>query len=280
MQPFGEWDSLGGTTMSDAIEKTAAGATRTFFGALGFILIMVGVEGMTGQAPLTLFSAGISVLLGALCFYLAFFWERAKKHLSTETQQSIANFAQSRIVKFGMLFLVLATLVLSPFIEQRRWPFSYPADPSVIQQNNTLQSENSRLGSELSSARIDALKWRFSHNLRYGAKAQNGALLDCKFSLELSDGRDAMNLWVLVQPMLELAHWLNLGGDQAREVQLPKGFTILVGADSGDSFSCATVFARELGAIVQSQPINLRTNQVTPALLACKNECVELQIGD
>ena len=36
--------------MSEAIEKTAAGATRGFFAALGFILLMLGLEGMTGAA--------------------------------------------------------------------------------------------------------------------------------------------------------------------------------------------------------------------------------------
>jgi hypothetical protein len=38
--------------MSDAIEKTAAGATRGLFGILAFILLMVGIEGMTGAVQL------------------------------------------------------------------------------------------------------------------------------------------------------------------------------------------------------------------------------------
>ena len=36
--------------MSDAIEKTAAGATRSLLGALGFILLLLGLEMMTEKA--------------------------------------------------------------------------------------------------------------------------------------------------------------------------------------------------------------------------------------
>lgn len=99
--------------MSEAIEKTAAGATRGFFAALGFILLMLGLEGMTGAAGIQ-FGVGLFLtLLGALCFYAAFFWETAKKILSEPAQQALGRFAQSRVTWFGMIFLVLETLILS-----------------------------------------------------------------------------------------------------------------------------------------------------------------------
>jgi hypothetical protein len=68
--------------MSEAIEKTAAGATRSFFGTLGFILLMVGVEGMTGVAGIPVGAGLFLALLGALCVYAAFFWETAKSIIS------------------------------------------------------------------------------------------------------------------------------------------------------------------------------------------------------
>jgi hypothetical protein len=77
--------------MSDAIEKTAAGATRGFFGSLGFILLMLGLKGMTGAAGIQ-FGVGLFLaLIGGLCFYAAFFWETAKKVLSAEAQQAIGR---------------------------------------------------------------------------------------------------------------------------------------------------------------------------------------------
>ena len=82
--------------MSDVAEKTAAGATRSLFGSLGFILIMVGVEEMTGQQPAL--QLGVEILLiifGGICLYAAFFWETAKNVLSKEAQDAIGSFAQS-----------------------------------------------------------------------------------------------------------------------------------------------------------------------------------------
>jgi hypothetical protein len=56
--------------MSEAVEKTAAGATKSLFGALGFILLMLGLEGMTGAAGIQ-FGLGffLAILGGALLLY-------------------------------------------------------------------------------------------------------------------------------------------------------------------------------------------------------------------
>jgi hypothetical protein len=127
--------------MSDPIEATAAGATRAFFGALAFIFLMLGLEGMTGIAGIP-FGLGLFLaLLGAFCFYAFVFWENAKRVLSTEAQAAIGRFAQSQVTWFGMLFLVFQTLILAPFIEQHRWPFSYPADAAVYAEKSKLQSD-------------------------------------------------------------------------------------------------------------------------------------------
>ncbi len=65
--------------MSDAIETTAAGATRVLFGTVAFICLMVGIEGMTGVEKI---SVGLSALLigaGAICAYAAFFLGKSKE---------------------------------------------------------------------------------------------------------------------------------------------------------------------------------------------------------
>jgi hypothetical protein len=146
--------------MSDGAEKTAGGATRSLFGSLGVILITVGVEGISGQrAPLQLGVATLFVILGGLCVYAAFFWEAAKNVLSKDAQDAIGSFAQHRITQFGMLFLVLQTFILSRFVEERRWPFSYPADPSVYAENEFLKKKDEQI-------RSDAAKYRFSYGVR------------------------------------------------------------------------------------------------------------------
>jgi hypothetical protein len=127
--------------VSDAIETTVAGATRVLFGTIAFICLMVGIEGVTGAEKI---SVGLSVLLiaaGAICAYAAIFWEKAKKVLSPEAQDAITNFARSAPTKAALLSAVLISIILSPFVEQQRWRFSYPADPQVEADNKVLRSK-------------------------------------------------------------------------------------------------------------------------------------------
>jgi len=253
--------------MSDAIEKTAAGATRTFFGALGFILLMVGVEGMTGQAPLTLFSAAVCMALGALCFYLAFFWERAKKHLSTETQEMIGRFAQSRVTKFGMLFLVLETLILSPFFEQHRWPFSYPADPAVYTQIDSLKNELARRNSAFGPEKESADKWRFSSVLR-----QSG--LNCQYKLEWSPRANSVAaFW---RELFVATGWP--GSSEPTTSPTQYGITIRA-KDDPASTQCAEVIQRELSDFYPNPAAKIILHQQTEFLNSCgRNNCVQIEV--
>jgi hypothetical protein len=118
--------------MSDKIEKTAAGATRVLFGTVAFICLMVGIEGMTGAEKISVGLSTLLIVAGAICAYAAFFWEKAKKILSDDAQDAIAKFSRSGATKAALLFAILLSIILSPFIEQHHWPFSYPVDPSVM----------------------------------------------------------------------------------------------------------------------------------------------------
>jgi hypothetical protein len=87
--------------MPDAVEKTAGGATRSLFGSLGFILLTVGVEGMTTQTSLQVGVWAVLIIAGAGCVDAAFFWESAKNILSDSAQKALGSFAQHPIVRLG-----------------------------------------------------------------------------------------------------------------------------------------------------------------------------------
>jgi len=252
--------------MSEELNKDFPGATKGFFAALGIMLLTVGGEMIAEKEGLRVGIGLFLVLIGAACFYAAFFWQTARNLLSQEAQIAIGRFARSRATWLVMFFLISQAIILSKFIEQRRWPFSYPADPVVYAENAQLRS--------------DATKWRAAHNLRYGARAGNGSLLTCQFSLAVGpSGRNSWNIWSNLQSVLDLAHWQSVGGTAQRpEIQLPHGITILVGTENGDAFVCATALSQAVSEIFP--PVSLKLDQVTAALVACKNECVELQIGD
>jgi len=65
----------------------------------------------------------------------------------------------------------------------------------------------------------------------------------------------------------------------APKTNFPDGISILVGADQGDAFNCAFRLS-ELLEGMKVGPISLKVNQITPDLLACKSNCLEIVMGD
>jgi hypothetical protein len=272
-----------GESMSDVAAKTAVRAVRVLFVALGFIFIVLGLGlEATTDRPDGQFTLGLILfLLGALCFCAVVFWDRVAKNLDVKAQLAIADFARSRNTWLGLCLTILLALIFSPFIEQHRWPFSFPTDPAVYEQLGQTINAMNALEDKATIATQDAEKWRFSFNLRNETKDQDGRLLECPFSAVIAGGDMASGLWDDLEPMLDLAHWHFLGSSVVQaDIKLNAGFTILIGANSGNSLTCATALTRQLATIFSSQAIRMQANRVTPALANCKNECVEIDIGN
>ena len=259
--------------MSDDLQTTFSGATKGLFGAIGFILIMVGLEMMVDKEGVRLGLAVFVLLLGAICFYVAVAWHKIKGILTEETQRSIGLFAQSRATKLTVFALALFSLILSPFVEQHRWPFSYPADPTVAEANTQLKS--------LATAnQNDAAKWRFSYFLRCSPRSSNNGLVACKFALTLSSGQNAWNLWGVLQPMLELSHWENLPLPNEARAETPFENIEVTTGDNVNARNCGTQLAKALGQAFPQKQISFRSDQTSQTLQACNNECVELSVGN
>jgi hypothetical protein len=256
--------------MSDAVEKTAAGATRGFFGALGFILLMLGLEGMTGAAEIR-FGLGLFLtLLGALCCYAAFFWESAKRVLSLEAQATIGRFAQSRITWLAMIFLVIEALILSRFVEERRWPFSYPTDPTIFSENAKLKNDLSSANSAFTLEKVSADKWRFSSILRLG--------MACGYQMQItSKAAHTAGFW---QELLQHGGWNEKAGAIALAPapgSIASGITIRINGNAGISTQCAGVLQRALTDIYPNPPSKVAANQQSDFLSSCP-DCVQIEI--
>jgi hypothetical protein len=134
----------------------------------------------------------------------------------------------------------------------------------------------------------DGQKWRFSEALRNSANAQNGERISCEFALGLSrtvqsEFNFVWGVWTELQPMLDLAGWRHASaGDLGLgQRQFPPGFTLLAGGEQGPGVICAAALGRVLQDTLRTDtPVTVRTKQVTEALIGCKNNCVELDIGD
>lgn len=250
--------------MSDAIEKTVAGATRGFFGALGFILLMLGLEGMTGAAGIQ-FGVGLFLaLLGALCFYVAFFWETAKRVLSAEAQLGIGKFAQHHSTRLGLLLMVLLSLILSPFVERHRWPFSFPSDPQVYQDKSSLEQQLNDQKGKTSREKELADKWRFSKSLR---DANAG---ECHYQLVGARGaQSTLSFW---HELLRNGGWIGDGRGPINLDLIQPGITLRI---SGDVSACATILQRVLTDFYSNPPAKIAPNQQTN----CGRDCVLIEMN-
>jgi len=265
--------------MADTAEKTGGGATRVLFGTLGFILIMDGTEHMNSASFWSTVDWKL-VAVGALCIYAAFFWERAKKHLSAETQGAIAHFAQHGATKAVLLLCVLLTITLSPFVEQHRWPFSYPADPQVEKDNNDLKdhirqdaldldSAIQRKNAALAREKELADKWRFATVLRRG--------IPCGYQMRMtSKASSTGGFWT---ELLQYGGWNARAGGVALAPapgSTPSGITIRI-KGGAVSTQCAGDLQKALTDIYPNPQARVSNNQECDFLASCP-DCVQIEI--
>jgi hypothetical protein len=256
--------------MSDPVETTAAGATRVLFGTIAFICLMVGIEGVTGIEKISVGLSALLIAAGAICAYAAFFWETAKKVLSQDAQNAIGQFSRHRATKAALLFAILLSIILSPYIEQRRWPFSYPNDPSIIADNESLKNTLSMRNSEIGQERELANKWRFASALRQGRACSYQIQITSKASLTLG-------FW---KELLQYGGW----NENASAVALASapggkstGITLRINGDTGPSAQCAGTLQRALTDIYPNPTSRIAARQRTDFLISCP-DCVQIEI--
>lgn len=161
---------------------------------------------------------------------------------------------------------------------------SAPLDKDI----DDLKAENSQLKGSLSAAQSqlqlalnDGRKWGFSYELRNTPKAENGPRISCQYAVGVSHTNAAFNSWAGLQQMIDLAWWRDAptGGPTNNEFPYPPGITIRAGPQPTNSFKCASALQTALADIF-SLNAALHVDQVTPSLSACKNECVEIDVGN
>jgi hypothetical protein len=215
------------SAMPDAGEKTAT-PTRSLFFAFGSILLASGLGMMTEKAGIQLGLGLFLSLLGALCFYASLLWDSAKRALSAEAQLAIGRFAQSRSTWLVMIFLIMQVIIFFRFIEEHRWPFSYPADPAVFAERDKLQKALSESNGALNREKELADKWRFTTILRQPGRS-------CRYRIEIKDyaAGSMANYW---EGLFQVAGWTGDAREQPGLMQL--GITIRASSGSGSS-QCA-----------------------------------------
>jgi hypothetical protein len=128
----------------------------------------------------------------------------------------------------------------------------------------------------------DAARWRFVKAFQDTARKKNGDIETCSAVVNMERNKPQVAaLWEELQQIIYYAGWHNMGGGRSTPMDrtFANGVTILVGTDNGDAFTCGAALTQSLQAVT-SIPVSMRKNQTTQDLNDCKNECVEIEIGD
>ncbi len=274
--------------MSDAAEKTVGGATRVLFGTIAFICLMVGIEGMTGMEKLSVGLSALLIAVGAICAYAAFFWETAKKVLSKEAQDAIGQFSRHNATKASLLFAILISIILSPYVEQHRWPFSYPADPAIEAENTTLKEQARRdavmaaatinqKNNEIAIANEAANKWKFSSRLRAVSIEGNNSRCTYQFVPDTKTRR----MFVFWEELFRAGDWKgNVSNNDALDGTIQYGITIRAGAISTIGFRCGSELQKALTDIYPNPPARFVADQTTEFLKTCgPQNCVQIEVS-
>jgi hypothetical protein len=114
--------------MSDEVPETADGAIRAYLIAIGFTLVLIGGEMMAEKNdPRTI--TGLILIILALPVHLSWvFWKKPKPLFGVRLLAEASAVATSLRWWLGVLFILLAAAIFSPFIEQQRWPSHFLSD--------------------------------------------------------------------------------------------------------------------------------------------------------
>ena len=246
---------------------------------------MVGIEGVTGAQQIAFGMSALLIVAGAVCAYAAVFWQKAKSILSDQAQNAVGNFARSAATKAVLLFALLISIILSPFVEQLRWPFSYPIDPKIINENSSLKNQLEKLRTEFNTEKQDAEKWRFVHELWVNSQTTAGPP-ECRFQIQYS-ARAQYTVFSFWRGLLQNAGWAVTSMVEVDDALQP-GITIRSSSDAQTldrgrntplpSFQCASALQKSLSDYYPNPLSKIMTNQATPFLSSCARECVQVDI--
>jgi hypothetical protein len=159
---------------------------------------------------------------------------------------------------------------LSRFIEQRRWPFSYPADPSVIADNANMKAAVATANYALNQEKELADKWRFATTLRRGGS--------CGYQMRISaKASSTISFW---SELLQYGGWSEKAGGIALAPapgSISSGITLRINGDTGKSAQCAGDLQRALTDIYPNPPSKIAKNQQSDFLSSCP-DCVQIEI--
>jgi hypothetical protein len=258
---------------------------------LGLVFALPFGEDLYHDTPITGAHIGYLVV-GLMLAAFGHLWPRIKASLPARLSHTVTLAALDFRVWLGVL-LVVFIISVAPEVYQRATTPSptaediakavvraMPANSAPPPQAAARQSGQPAEASSPILRLTDATRWRFITAFLEAARAGNGGPAKCFATVSIkSQSASTNSLWAEFQPLLSYANWQIAGASGNNFYK--DGITILTNSPANaDPFICATKLAQLLQSMT---PIAVTIRKEPTQVLEgeqCKNECVEIQIGD
>jgi len=126
----------------------------------------------------------------------------------------------------------------------------------------------------------DAKRWQLANSLFKASVGNSTKRVASCSALVWSkpDSKSAASFWNELNYVFYLGDW-GVSGSRIPKSYFPDGISILAGKNGGDAFNCGFRLSEWLNG-VGVMNVSFQANQTTPDLIECKNECIEMVIGD
>jgi hypothetical protein len=162
-------------------------------------------------------------------------------------------FSDVRWLVAAMMVAVIV-VTLSPYVEQKRWPFSLPKSPVF--------------------GKTELDQWRLVKELHNKSPTSAGRI-PCAATISFKQPNQG--LYDEMYGIMYYSGWLFKGTPLAPS--FPAGISLFVASDSGVQFKCASLLKDFLRESVGFEAVSLRV-EPTEILKECNSECVDLRLGD
>ncbi len=295
----------------DPAVDTLTGRALDYMG-MGFLLVppeLFVLEGVMGNGPinwpLVLASFAGCYVVGFVLLAVGLKWKTIKPKLPDRLAVSISRIANSAFSWVLLLILIAFGPVIAVANFTTTASDGMPSPPSAaFFKMQDLENQVTNLNSRLSHANKtitelqesqkhsivtetqkspllgldDARRWQLTKALQAALPKGNTATCWAFVSQSPTGGNWPSEIWTEISPILITSGWAFQGSGRPRTFY-PPGITVQVGTSSGAAFNCGYDLYQFLQKL-NIQPVTFSANQTTPNLISCKNECVEMVIGD
>lgn len=220
-------------------------------------------------------------VVGIVLLAIGLRWQKVRPLLSEVTATRLTKFAGSPLV--WIVFLVFLAFGPAALVAGFSTQTNASHEKAAVTQTPIPSTEASSTKTPFLGL-DDAKRWQWAWSLFHVTVGNNNRrVTSCSARVwgappETPGFKSSSAFWNEIMQVMYLGDW-SLAGGQHTKNYFPDGIAIAVGDDHGETFDCGFHLSEWLKSIGVKN-VTFEANQSTPDLVECKNECIELVIGN